>query len=144
MIMVQPTLGETLAALHASAFDDPWTPEAFDALLASPGVTVLAETGGFILIRTVADEAEILTLAVQPEARRLGLGRALVERAAVAARAAGAERLFLEVAADNRTAIALYRRASFDSVGLRRGYYPRTDAPSVDALVLARPLVSTA
>lgn len=127
-----------LADIHATAFEAPWTPAAFANLLGQTGVFCLA-TGadGFILCRVVADEAEILTLAVRPEARRRGLARALVDVANEAARLRGSTRLFLEVAEDNTAAIELYRRSGFASVGRRRGYYPRPDGSAVDALVLA-------
>ena len=128
---------EALAAIHAEAFETPWDAASLSALLASPGVFVVAEADGFILIRAVADEAEILTLAVRPPARRGGLGARLVEAAVVRAAALGAERMFLEVAEDNAAARALYARAGFHEAGRRRGYYARADGSREDALVLA-------
>jgi ribosomal-protein-alanine N-acetyltransferase len=144
MIVAGPGAGETLAALHAAAFDEPWSGEALEALLTAPGVIGLMREDGFILIRIAADEAEILTLAVRPQARRRGLGGALVEAGAEAAHAANATSLFLEVAADNRAAIALYARSGFQQVGRRKGYYAREGGAPVDALVLARSLASAA
>ena len=126
-----------LAAIHAEAFDAPWDAASLTALLASPGVFAVEEADGFILIRVVADEAEILTLAVRPEARRSGLGARLVEAAVVRAAVLGAERMFLEVAEDNVAARALYTRAGFVEAGRRRGYYARTDGSREDALVLS-------
>ena len=131
---------QDLAALHAAAFDHPWDAAALQALLAGPGVIALADADGFILIRVVADEAEILTLAVAPGARRQGLGRRLVEVAARQAAGQGAASLFLEVAADNAAALALYQGAGFEPVGRRSGYYPRSGGLAVDAMVLKRPL----
>ena len=128
---------EALAAIHAEAFETPWDAASLSALLASPGVFVVAEADGFILIRVVADEAEILTLAVRPSARRGGLGARLVEAAVVRAAALGADRMFLEVAEDNAAARALYARAGFHEAGRRRGYYARADGSWEDALVLA-------
>jgi ribosomal-protein-alanine N-acetyltransferase len=81
-----------------------------------------------------------LTLAVAPEARRRGLGRALLDAGLAAAAASGAEAMFLEVAADNAAALALYAGAGFDRVGLRRGYYPRVAGSAADALTLRRAL----
>ncbi|MBB4796977.1 ribosomal-protein-alanine N-acetyltransferase [Brevundimonas bullata] len=127
---------ETLAALHAEAFETPWDAASLAALLASPGVFAVEEADGFILIRVVADEAEILTLAVRPAARRNGLGGRLVETAVVRAAALGAERMFLEVAEDNVAARALYARTGFTEAGRRRGYYARPDGSREDALVL--------
>lgn len=132
-----------LAAIHAEAFETPWDAASLSALLASPGVFVLAEVDGFILIRVVADEAEILTLAVRPSARRGGLGARLVEAAVVRAAALGAERMFLEVAEDNAAARALYARAGFHEAGRRRGYYARADGSREDALVLSLNFAAT-
>jgi ribosomal-protein-alanine N-acetyltransferase len=129
---------EALAALHASAFDSPWDAEALAELLAQPGTILEVAPGeGFILLRAVADEAEVLTLAVGPEARRKGLGLRLVETGVARAAAMGAERVFLEVADDNAAALALYARCGFQAVGRRRGYYARPDGSRRDALLLA-------
>ncbi len=126
-----------LAALHAAAFASPWSRADLADLLASPGAfALLAEGEGFILCRAIAGEAEILTLAVAPAARRRGTGRALVEAAAGVAGTLGAETLFLEVAHDNATALALYDAAGFSRVGLRKGYY----ATGADAVVMRRAL----
>lgn len=128
---------ETLAAIHAEAFEAPWDAASLSALLASPGVFAVEEPDGFILIRVVADEAEILTLAVRPAARRGGLGGRLVEAAVVRAAVLGADRMFLEVAEDNVAARALYARAGFVEAGRRRDYYSRADGSREDALVLS-------
>ena len=96
----------------------------------------VAEEDGFILIRVVVDEAEILTLAVRPSARRAGLGVRLVEAAVVRAAALGAERMFLEVAEGNVAARALYARSGFVEMGRRRGYYSHADGRREDALTL--------
>ncbi len=129
-----------LAPLHAESFDRPWTAADLRELAVLPGVTSLAaldaeeEALGFVMLRRAADEAEILTLAVAPAARRRGVGRALVEAAVAHAPAA----LFLEVAADNAAARALYAAAGFREAGRRRGYYPRPGGEAQDALVLRR------
>ncbi len=126
-----------LAALHAAAFDKPWSAGEIAALMATPGVFALTIDGqGFILCRAIAGEAEILTLAVTPAARRLGVGRALVEAAAGLAATQAATSLFLEVADDNVAALALYASAGFERVGLRKGYY----ASGADAVVMRRAL----
>ncbi|WP_339932666.1 GNAT family N-acetyltransferase [uncultured Brevundimonas sp.] len=128
---------EALAALHLTSFDHSWTAETFADLLKQPGVAAIGGSDGFILIRVVADEAEILTLAVRPEARGRGQGTQLTRQAAAAVAAAGARRLFLEVAEDNAAARALYRRAGFEAVGRRPRYYTRPGASPVDALLLS-------
>ena len=89
------------------------------------------------------DEAEVLTLAVRPHARRHGRGRALVQAAADLLAHAGAAELRLEVAADNAAALALYAACGFEPTGRRRGYYARgAGAPAMDALTLLRRLNS--
>jgi len=131
-----------LAALHDACFADGWSADSLGVLLASPGVFALvAERDGgpvgFVMARNAANEAEILTLAVLPAARRTGLGRALVGEAARRARLDGAALMFLEVAIANNAARALYGALGFEEAGRRKGYYVEHPgaAPS-DALVL--------
>lgn len=126
-----------LAALHQSAFapslGTPWDEAAFANLLRQNSVQALGTQAGFILFQTVAEEAEILTLAVHPKARRSGLARALLVAAQENAQAV---RVFLEVAQDNVPARALYAACGFTQTGLRPAYYKRPDGTRVDALVL--------
>jgi [ribosomal protein S18]-alanine N-acetyltransferase len=134
---------EALARLHALCFQTPppWSEADFAGLVSDPLVFLLVEgDAGFLLGRSVADEAELLTLAVSPAARRRGLGRKLVARFLYQARLRGADRAFLEVAATNATAIALYESAGFGRAGHRRGYYRTPAGERLDALVLARNL----
>lgn len=126
-----------LAGIHAAAFPVPWNAAALEALLDQTGVYAIEEPDGFILLRAITDEAEILTLAVRPSARRRGLGARLVREGATAAASRGARRLFLEVADDNAAALALYVRAGFAEAGRRPGYYARPDGGRRDALILA-------
>jgi ribosomal-protein-alanine N-acetyltransferase len=137
-MIVEATVRDSarLAALHARAFVEAWSAEAISDLLGSPGVRAFAAAGGFILVRTVADEAEILTLAVVPEARRAGVGRALVSAASDVAREQGASRLHLEVSKENAAARALYAGLGFREIGRRTRYY----ADGADALMLSRAL----
>lgn len=127
-----------LAALHARCFTRPrpWTAAEFAALLGGAGVFLCTAPEGFVLGRVALDEAEVLTLAVAPEARRRGVARALLARFEAAAGAQGAGVAFLEVAADNDAARALYRGAGYDEAGRRRGYF----GAGVDALVLRKSL----
>ncbi|HEY4030097.1 MAG TPA: GNAT family N-acetyltransferase [Caulobacteraceae bacterium] len=133
-----------LAKAHASGFDSPWPPEAFAALMDTPGVFALAAIDGtpvgLILMRAIAGEAEVLTLAVEPSHRRRGVARALLRGGLAQAAAMGAEEAFLEVAADNSAALALYHDEGFEQAGQRGGYYRRPAGRTVDALVLRRTL----
>ena len=123
-----------LAKIHRAAFDHPWSESDFSAYLASDFVWVSGEPiAGFLLIRAVGDEAEILTLAVDPAHRRAGHAAALLDAAKQDLAKTDVSRLFLEVAADNLPAIALYERLGFLPIGVRKGYYRRDTGPSMDA-----------
>ena len=133
-----------LAHLHALCFKVPWTDKAFASLLATPGtlafLAVLAQTEepvGFILLRRVQAEAEILSIGVTPTARSLGIGGKLLQQVAGLQ---GLEMLFLDVAADNESALALYRREGFKEVGRRSAYYARGSDTPVDSLTMKREL----
>lgn len=132
-----------MAALHARSFSTPrpWSEAEITELLASPLVFALTRPGAFLLGRVVAGEAELLTIAVHPDQRRSGLGGALVDAFVTEARARGGESAFLEVAASNTAARALYANCGFGPAGRRRGYYHRPDGTSEDALVLVRSLM---
>lgn len=121
-----------LASLHAACFEDSWREQALRNLLKTPGTTAFAAPDGFVMFRIAGDEAEILTLAVAPSARRHGLGSALMHSAISHASECGARTMFLEVATSNQAAGALYSRLGFHEVGRRKAYY----APAEDALIL--------
>jgi ribosomal-protein-alanine N-acetyltransferase len=126
----------SLAQLHAESFAVPWTKDALDELLVTPGTFAFADEGGFIVVRSVADEAEILTLAVRPGCRRKGLGTTLVSKAAEHAHSLGSSRIFLEVAVNNLPAAKLYERLGFGEVGRRKAYYAASPGKYEDALIL--------
>lgn len=132
-----------LADIHARAITPAWTEAALRDLLAQPGVWAEVEADGFVLMRQAGDEAEVLTLAVLPEARRRGRGHALVQAALATCRTRGVSDVFLEVAADNTAARALYQGLGMIESGRRRGYYARSEGPAVDALILTRNLGGT-
>jgi ribosomal-protein-alanine N-acetyltransferase len=127
-----------MAALHLRCFvrPRPWTSEAFAAALAAPGAFLCAEAAGFALGRAAAGEAELLTIAVAPEARRRGIGAALLAAFEAEAATRGAAVAYLEVASDNPAARALYDRSGWRQAGLRRGYY----GGGVDAVILCKAL----
>jgi len=95
---------------------------------------------GFVLARLAADEAEILTIAVDPTVRGKGVGRALLAAILRQAASAGARTMFLEVDQDNAPALALYRRLGFIKVGERTGYYRRKDGQRAAAIVMLKAL----
>lgn len=119
-----------MAALHGQAFVNPrpWSEAEIAALMDSPLCFALVKEGGFLIGRAVAGEAELLTVAVDPARQGQGIGKSLVRQFVSEARARGADSAFLEVAADNVPAIAVYRKAGFVEQGRRRGYYGGIDA----------------
>lgn len=131
---------DQLATLHGLCFSTPrpWSAAEFTDLLNSPGAFVVGDAHGFALGRVIADEAELLTLAVHPKARRKGVGRQLVTAFEGQARTQGAHEAFLEVAADNDPARALYKTQGYVSAGLRKRYYQSPRGAAVDALVLRK------
>ena len=126
---------DVLAMIHASAFPplDAWSRDVFELQLAMPNVLGLVHgSGGLIMVRVAADEAEILTLAVMPWVRRGGIGHMLLVEATTLAAGLGARALFLEVSVVNNAARGLYAKAGFIQAGRRRQYY----SDGSDALVL--------
>lgn len=135
-------VAERLSRVMADAFaarERGWSAAEIAALAETPGVAILDADEAFAMIRTVAGEAELLTIAVAPAAQGRGVGRALLDQAL--ARAAGAaSRLFLEVGVTNDPARALYAAAGFRPAGRRKSYVRRADGALEDALILERPL----
>lgn len=131
-----------LAELHALCFSvpRPYTAAEFGDLLASHLVFLCPHASGFALGRAVAGEAELLTLAVHPEHRHAGIGRGLLSDFESEARRRGAVTAFLEVAADNRPAIALYKSAGYAETGRRKDYYRAAAGGHVDAAIMSRAL----
>ena len=130
-----------MSRAHAGAFDEPWREEDFEDLLEGDGVFGLLATAGdaplgVILCRVAAGEMEVLTLGVTAAARRRGVAKALMAAGLEAARTAGAEACFLEVAVDNLPAAALYESLGFRQAGRRARYYDRGPEGWVDALVM--------
>ena len=128
-----------MAAIHAAAFPpgEAWGADAIRVQLALPTTFgLLAHAGGMALARAVGEQAEILTLAVIPAARRRGIARALLQAAAREASRLGARTMFLEVSSANATARALYAAAGFTEIGRRPRYYSN----GTDALILSAPL----
>ena len=127
-------------------FGEAWTASQCAGLLPLPGVWLtLAREGetivGFALARAVADEAELLLLAVRAQRQGRGIGQALLDGFAAAAAGRGARRLHLEVREGNH-ALGLYERAGFALAGRRRNYYSGPRGSTYDALTLAKSLTS--
>lgn len=135
-----------MASAHAQAFDNPWDETDFEDLMEGTGVFGFVvrdeDPAGVLICRTIAGEAEILTVGVTPWARRRGIGQALMTAAIGVARETGAQAMFLEVDVANDGAVALYKRLGFERAGLRRAYYDRGPNGRADALVMRLDLTS--
>jgi tRNA threonylcarbamoyl adenosine modification protein YeaZ/ribosomal-protein-alanine acetyltransferase len=135
-----------LAALHAECFERPWTAEEFARLMALPEARALLalegeEPAGFVLANAAAGEAEILTIATRPQNRRKGHAHKLLEKLSAELKCEQDIRsLFIEVAAGNNAAVALYEKTGFKPVGLRKSYYRSADGNTDDAHIMRKEL----
>ena len=150
-IIVRTALPEDaamIAAIHSGSFARGWSDGEIEALIRQDNVWALAaeyrnalghkSAAGFVLVRTAADEAEILTVAVSTANRRRGVGRALMEEATRRLYVERIGSLFLEVDSSNAAAIALYETLEFVAVGERSGYYAQGRQAARGALVMRR------
>jgi ribosomal-protein-alanine N-acetyltransferase len=137
----KPSDAAQLAALHGASFHRGWSEDEFERLLLERDVVthrvmIGRRLAGFIMSRMVAGEAEILSVAVASARRGKGLAGRLLSLHLRRLAALGAGTVFLEVGEDNAPARRLYRRAGFEAVGRREGYYPDREGKNAAALVL--------
>ena len=146
-VVLRPAAGEDvpgLLALERELFgDDAWSPAAVAECLDGSGrTTVVAEAEdrvvGYAVARLAGDVADLERIAVVAARRRSGLATGLLEAVAGHARRGGAERLLLEVSADNAGARAFYAARGFAELHRRPRYY----RDGSDAVVLQRPLAA--
>ena len=128
---------ENLSKIHQSCFDHGWSPTDLSEMQSAPGTTTLlmehaGHPAAFIILRQMFDEAEILTIATSLLHRRQGLAMALIK----AAQAQNLAKLYLEVAASNNGAKALYEKLGFEKSGLRKGYYAKASGSAEDAVLM--------
>ena len=139
---VNKDAAEALSSIHHAAFSSGWSHVEIAEMLCIAGTQgliaeIASEPVGMALIRTLAEQAEILTIATIPTRQRTGIGAKLLNQAIAAARGLGARTLFLEVAHSNTVALNLYAKAGLTETGRRKGYYSNGD----DAIVMSRSLV---
>ncbi len=150
-IIVRTALAEDaamIAAVHGEAFAHGWSDGEIEALMRQDNVAALAaeycnafghrSAAGFVLFRSAADEAEILTIAVNQASRRRGVGRALMDETIRRLYSERIGSLFLEVDSGNGAAIALYEALDFTPVGGRSGYDAQGPTAARGALVMRR------
>lgn len=135
---------EVMDAAFGRRFGEAWTRSQCAGILPMTGVALVIardpeteQAVGFSLTRTVADESELLLLAVMPSRHREGIGGLLLEDFMERARKQGVSRVHLEVR-DGNPAVEMYRSRGFAQVGRRRNYYRAPDGHRFDALTLLR------
>ena len=144
-----PSLALPLSMLHRACFpDDPWQPDEMARIMAIAGFfgRIAWEKGeptGFALALDLGEECELLALGIAPGRRRAGSGSALLTAICDEVVRRAGHSIFLEVAADNAAARALYAGNGFVQIGRRPNYYRRA-AGRVDALVLRRKITRVA
>ena len=117
-----------LENLHRACFPErPWSAGEFEDLKKS-GCDIMASQNGFVVWRVVADEAEIITIGVHPDARRGGIAAAMLTLVENDVKKRGGKKIFLEVAENNVPARALYEHNGYVRVGVRPKYYNGVDA----------------
>jgi ribosomal-protein-alanine N-acetyltransferase len=135
---------EDCERLHAASFAFPWSKIDFESYLTDPHILADGavnerrneEVAGFIMSRLTPPDAEILTFAVEPARRGLGIGKDLLNRHVTSLERGGARLVFLEVGEDNAAALALYGRMGFKAIGRRDNYYLRADGGRQAALTM--------
>lgn len=142
---VGPAAAKLLAELHGESFETRWSETDFSVMLAVPGTSAIVVSSqnnpmGFVLFRKAADEAEIITVCTRPVFRQKGHGKLLVRHLESVLRNEGVKSLFIEVAASNHAALALYAARGFERAGLRKNYYVRGEGRHEDALIMRKGL----
>ncbi len=128
--------------IHGRAMVVPraWSAVEFEEMLQSPGCVHSVHEPGFALGRVVLDEAELLTIAVDPDHQSKGIARLCLNGFHSNAREIGATRALLEVAATNAAARGLYLSAGYFEDGVRKAYYRAPDGLRIDAILMSKAL----
>ncbi len=133
-----------VAELEALCFADPWSEKALALLVSDGAYGAVCLSEGRVMayggVLWAPDEGQITNIATHPDARRKGMGAAVLEYLIAEARSRGCEQLSLEARVSNIPAIALYERYGFLKMGIRRGFYKH---PTEDAYVMCLQLSGT-
>jgi [ribosomal protein S18]-alanine N-acetyltransferase len=134
-----------LAQLHAASFHRGWSDGEFESMIAERNTLVHRlrlgrKIIGFAVSRIGADEAEILSIAIDADQRGRGLSRDLLLTHLGHLAGRGVRRIFLEVEENNAPARRLYERCGFAIVGRRERYYQQASGEQLNALLMRRDL----
>jgi len=133
-----------LAKLHAGAFYRGWSIDEFAAFINNPSRTPVfisldknQKIAGFVIIRKVADEAELLSIVVDEKKRSKGVASSLMKAMFADLFTSPAQKIFLEVEEENLSALKLYNKFGFEIIGNRQAYYEKAQGEKANALVMA-------
>jgi len=136
---------EILTRIHEECFPRYWNRQAFTDFFATKNTfAILVESDkepvAMMVYRVAFEQADVITIAVRPAFRKLGIAKKLLTEAISHCAALGAKKLFLEVEVGNDPAIKLYENYGFKHIGRRKLYYQQPDGSLTDALVMNKKL----
>ncbi len=141
IVRLEAALLDGAAEIEASCFAEPWSKKSLELLLGDSAVgfavldgDTVAAYGGMM---TVLDEGQITNIAVHPDFRRRGYGRAVTEALLGYGVENGLSSVYLEVRRSNDAALLMYEKCGFQRIGVRKGFYR---APTEDAVLMQRKL----
>ncbi len=129
-----------LAEIHRKSFitPRPWSEKEFDELLLQDSTFLISNENSFLLGMLTDYEAEILTLAVDPMKRRLGIAKKMLNEFEDRCLKKNINKIILEVAKNNNPALILYKNCNFKITGKRRDYYTSPEGKKIDAIVMIK------
>lgn len=142
--MIRSMTQDDIAVVHqieSAVQSHPWSKKQFLEAFKSYCVTVLVHDGevcGFCILQPVLDEANLLLMAVHPQAQGRGFGyKLLIESIDLLSNQP--VQVFLEVRRSNIAAIALYEKSGFHQIDVRKNYYPQGHGQREDAIIMVKP-----
>ena len=130
---------DAVAEIEQISFSDPWSVESLELMLGEQAMGLVALEGGRLLgyvgMMCVLDEGQIINVATHPDARRRGVGRALMSAIEQSARERGIVFLSLEVRESNFAARSLYSLLGWEECGIRKNFYSK---PTENACIMTK------
>jgi ribosomal-protein-alanine N-acetyltransferase len=137
---------EEVVSIEHDAYPFPWSRGNFlDSLANGYDAWALREVdgrlAGYFLLMNAVEDVHLLNITVRPDLQGQGVGRYLLDKVCALAEAAGIHQILLEVRPSNQHALAVYRHAGFQMIGMRKKYYPAAGSAREDAIVMRLKLV---